>query len=144
MTNAFWDRIRRNIFNTWWWCPLTERQMWEKFFILDVAIPCKDIEWCGLRDSPHADQIAKFIDILTMGLAKKNVVNLFFKLMKIKRIIKLFSKWSPRWNIATSQLWCSCENVSKYVSRYIFILIWVNHVWLSLQVHKCREVYDWK
>lgn len=61
--------------------------MWEKFFILDVAIPCKDIEWCGLGDSPHADQIAKFKDILTIGLAKKNVVRTCKK-----NVVKFFFK----------------------------------------------------
>lgn len=81
MTNAFWDRIRWKTFLT----PGDDLLSLETFYILDVAIPCKDIEWYGLGDSPHADQIAKFIDILTMGLEKKSYE--FLKLMKIKRVI---------------------------------------------------------
>lgn len=45
MTNAFWDRIRRKLI---FLIPGDDvpslKDMWEKFFILDVAIPCKDIE----------------------------------------------------------------------------------------------------
>lgn len=116
--------------------------MWGKFYVNGC---CRYLQrhWCGLGDSPHAEQLAKFINILTKGLAKKKVVNFFFlKWNKIKFIIskmchlvweKLFLKISTRWNITTSQLWCSCENVSKYVSHFIvffFLYQWIKFDYL--------------
>lgn len=56
MINVFWDRIRRKlIFLIFGDDVFLLKDMWEKFFILDVAIFCKDIEWCGLGDLFYVD-----------------------------------------------------------------------------------------
>lgn len=70
----------------------------------------------------------------------------FFKLKKIKFIIsnmfhlvwKFKKKISTHWNITTSQLWCNCEHVSKFVSHFIvfFYISESSLIIFTIQVHK--------
>lgn len=94
-----------------------------------------------------------YINILTMGFANRKLFDFFLKLKKIKFIIsnmfhlvwKLFfwfenlkKKKSTHWNITTSQLWCNCEHVSKYVSHFIvfFYISESSLIIFTIQVHK--------
>lgn len=73
-------------FNTWWWLPLTGRNVREKFYINGCCCYLQR-HWWGLGDSPHADQLAKFHIYIDNGICKQKVVWFFFKLKKIKFII---------------------------------------------------------
>lgn len=76
-------------FNTWWWLPLTGRNVREQFYINGCCCYLQR-HWWGLRDSPHADQLAKF-HIYTVywqwDLQTESCLIFFFKLKKIKFII---------------------------------------------------------
>lgn len=91
--------------------------------------------------------LQSFLYILTMGFENRKLFDFFFKLKKIKFIISnMFhlvwklkkKKISTHWNITTSQLWCNCEHVSKFVSHFIvfFYISESSLIIFTIQVHK--------